>query len=66
MTDNDLMPFGKYQGQKMANVPARYLKYLLDEGIVSVHSRRKVFRYIEDNIDSIEFEIEREAQQRGQ
>jgi uncharacterized protein (DUF3820 family) len=30
MTDNDLMPWGKYKGKKMANVPADYLLWLLD------------------------------------
>lgn len=30
--DNTLMPFGKYKGYKLANVPPEYLIYLLDQG----------------------------------
>ncbi|MFP4461623.1 MAG: putative quorum-sensing-regulated virulence factor, partial [Thermotogota bacterium] len=30
------MPFGKYSGWKMANVPASYLKWCWDNHIVSV------------------------------
>ncbi|HUR11201.1 MAG TPA: DUF3820 family protein [Flavitalea sp.] len=30
MNENTLMPFGKYKGQKLANVPAGYLLWLYD------------------------------------
>jgi len=30
MTDDGLMPFGKFQGEKMANVPASYLIWLYE------------------------------------
>lgn len=33
MTDNDLMPFGKHKGKKMANVPASWLVWFYDENI---------------------------------
>ena len=29
MNDNSLMPFGKHKGEKLANVPASYLLWLL-------------------------------------
>lgn len=32
MTDQDLMPFGKYKGEKMEDVPASYLLWLRDQG----------------------------------
>jgi len=31
LTDESPMPFGKYKGEKMANVPASYLKWIYDE-----------------------------------
>jgi uncharacterized protein (DUF3820 family) len=31
-TDEDLMPFGKYQGKSLETVPASYLLWLWDEG----------------------------------
>jgi uncharacterized protein (DUF3820 family) len=30
LTDNDLMPYGKYQGIKMQEVPASYLIWCYD------------------------------------
>jgi uncharacterized protein (DUF3820 family) len=32
LTDEDPMPFGKYKGQRMADVPASYLAWLKDQG----------------------------------
>ena len=60
MTDTDLMPFGKYRGEKMGNVPASYLRYIYDKGFVSAHKFCKVFRYIEENRDVIEHQIQKE------
>ena len=34
MDDNSPMPFGKYKGTALANVPANYLLWLLREGKV--------------------------------
>lgn len=31
LSDNDIMPFGKYKGQKMIEVPDSYLKWLWRE-----------------------------------
>jgi uncharacterized protein (DUF3820 family) len=45
MTDQDLMPFGKYKGEKMEKVPASYLLWLRDQGC----SHSGVRKYIEDN-----------------
>lgn len=52
LNDNSLMPYGKYKGEKMANVPARYLLWLYDENKCSQHVRE----YIEDNLEILEEE----------
>jgi len=49
LTDNSLMPFGKYKGQKMANVPASYLLWLKNNDCKD----QKVLDYIEDNMDQL-------------
>jgi len=55
MNDESLMPFGKYKGIKLANVPASYLLWLLAE--------KKCFgdlkKYIEENKSVLEIEISR-------
>jgi uncharacterized protein (DUF3820 family) len=56
MTDNSTMPFGKYKGEKMANVPAKYLLWLHKEGKCFGELRR----YIEDNMDVLQDEVEKE------
>lgn len=56
MTDNDLMPFGKYKGTKMANVPAHYLLHLFNN---CDWLSGKVKSYIVDNLE----ELRSEAQQ---
>ena len=53
LTDDSLMTFGKYKGEKMANVPAKYLKWLYDEGKCS----RPIKAYIIENLDVINQEI---------
>lgn len=45
MTDQDEMPFGKYKGAKMEDVPASYLLWLRDQNC----SHPEVRRYINDN-----------------
>lgn len=51
--DNSIMPWGKYAGEKMANVPPSYLLWLLEN--------RKCFgdvkRYIEQNKDVLQDEV---------
>lgn len=54
MDDNSTIPFGKYKGTKMANVPADYLLYLLEN--------RKCYGsvrdYIKDNKGVLKKEVE--------
>lgn len=45
MSDQDIMPFGKYKGEKMENVPASYLLWLRDQGVRDPGVRS----YIEEN-----------------
>jgi uncharacterized protein (DUF3820 family) len=47
------MPFGKYKGEKMANVPADYLLWLYENG----KCFGDIKKYIVDNLDSIKSEI---------
>ena len=44
LTDEYEMPFGKYKGTKMANVPASYLVYIYENGL----REGNVKDYIED------------------
>jgi uncharacterized protein (DUF3820 family) len=49
------MPFGKYKGDKMANVPAGYLVWLYNEN----KCNKEVRDYIEDNLDVLKEEVKR-------
>jgi uncharacterized protein (DUF3820 family) len=49
MTDNDLMPFGKFKGEKMANVPPEHLLWFFEHG----NGYATVRGYIRDNLDVI-------------
>lgn len=57
LTDNSVMPFGKFTGEKMANVPYWHLLWLHKDQGGYVSSMRKqhpeVFTYIEENLDSL-------------
>lgn len=53
LTDRDKMPFGKYKGKTLANVPAAYLLYLYNDGCT--HEPLK--RYIIDNLDGLNGEV---------
>ena len=53
ITDNSVMPFGKYAGQKMANVPPEYLLWIFENNKCSA----EVAKYIADNLEVIKSEI---------
>lgn len=53
LTDESPMPFGKWQGRKMANVPADYLIWLYENN----KCNNDVREYIEDNLEVLRFEI---------
>jgi uncharacterized protein (DUF3820 family) len=55
MKDEDPMPFGKYKGTKMANVPDSYLLWLYNRIMVKAESGKnlneeesRLLAYIED------------------
>ena len=41
--DNDPMPFGKHEGEPLADVPARYLVWLWQNGLQDEYGRRNVY-----------------------
>jgi len=49
LNDDSLMPYGKYEGYNMINVPASYLLYLYDNNKCS----GVVLKYIKDNLEFI-------------
>jgi len=53
MNDNSVMPFGKYAGQKMANVPPEYLLWIFENNKCSA----EVAKYIAENLEVIKSEI---------
>ena len=53
MTDESIMPFGKYKWQKMANVPPEYLLFIYENGKLF----GGVAEYIKENLDVIKAEI---------
>jgi uncharacterized protein (DUF3820 family) len=53
LDDNSIMPYGKYKGRKLADVPADYLLWMYSEG--------KLFaaleEYVEENMEAIKSNI---------
>ena len=50
------MPFGKYKGTKMANVPASYLIWIFENNKCSI----EVIKYVRENLDVLKEEVKRE------
>jgi len=63
MSNNDvIMPFGKFKGTDIEDVPDRYLLYLhqnADSRYRQVYP--EVFSYIEENLDAIKLNIEKQS-----
>lgn len=53
MKDDSKMPYGKYSGQRMIDVPASYLLWLYDNNKCS----GEVKKYIQENIDVLRSEV---------
>jgi uncharacterized protein (DUF3820 family) len=53
LTDESLMPWGKYKGYKMENVPASYLIHLYEENKCD----KQVKDYILENLDFLKLEV---------
>ncbi|HUR65498.1 MAG TPA: DUF3820 family protein [Chitinophagaceae bacterium] len=52
-TDSSIMPFGKYKGRTLANVPAYYLLWLNNKGC----DHPGVNRYIQENLELLNKEV---------
>lgn len=61
MSDQTLMPFGKFKGEKLANVPEHYLIWLHNEG--KCYGELKT--YIEENLDVMKSQIDYENKKRN-
>jgi uncharacterized protein (DUF3820 family) len=53
MDDESLMPYGKYKGEKMANIPPDYLLWIYENNKCTI----EVQEYIQNNLDTIKAEI---------
>ena len=56
LTDESPMPWGKYKGEQMINIPASYLIWCYDNGKCS----GDVKEYIKDNYNVLNEEVRRE------
>ena len=59
--DETPMPFGKYKGIRLANVPADYLLYLYDSGLDGGPLRR----YIDNNLEALRSEVKELEEKKG-
>jgi len=57
MNDESIMPFGRYKGQKLANVPASYLLWCYDQEWCRGHLKV----YIEDNKEVLHREVKQQT-----
>jgi hypothetical protein len=64
--DTDLMPFGKFKGEPLQDIPASYLKWLYDEmkpecgtnALGNINpNKQKIFNYIHNSMDAIRLEL---------
>lgn len=66
LTDNSEMPFGKFKGQEMEDVPAAYLLFIWEEKKAVYNAggkmrldEQRVMAYIEDNLVGLEKEAKK-------
>jgi len=62
MTNESIMPIGKYRGEKMANVPPEYLLWMYENTNI-IYDELK--QYIKDNLDIIKSEINYKNKSKG-
>lgn len=58
LKDDSLMPSGKHVGERMIDIPARYLLYVYDNNMCS----KLVRNYIEENLDVIKSQAKTESE----
>ena len=56
LSDTDKMPFGKYKGLPMQDVPADYLHYLWQAGLKSKVTTDSVAEYINRSLSALKQE----------
>lgn len=56
LDDTSLMPFGKYRGQPMQDVPAEYFHWLFIEEGLQHNKQSDVADYIRRNLDALKLE----------
>lgn len=56
LNDTDPMPFGKYKGMPMQDVPANYLHYLWTNGLRDQTHTSNVAHYIQLNMNALQQE----------
>ena len=59
LEDNSPMPFGKYKGDKMENVPPEYLIYLYNQGM----NKGNVKTYIIENLEVLYKELREQGKE---
>lgn len=52
VNDNTVMPFGKFKGEKMANVPAKYLLWIYEQ----YWCVGAIKKYIKENLEILKKE----------
>ena len=57
LKDGDLMPFGKHKGDKMIDIPAKYLLYMYENSMIS---NSRVLVYVKENLDVIKEQAKQE------
>jgi uncharacterized protein (DUF3820 family) len=57
--DDYIIPFGKYQGEKIANVPANTLLWYYDKLPMKGPLYRRTKEYIEENLEDLKKEAKR-------
>jgi len=55
MKDTDTMPFGKYKGTLMQDVPVNYLHWLWHQGL-KTDKKSDLANYIRDSLDGLKLE----------
>ena len=58
ITDDNLMPTGRYKGWRMIDVPAEYLLFMYDEGYVG--KKTQVGLYITENLETLKLQAKNE------
>ncbi len=60
MDDNSIMPFGKYKGRALIDVPASWLLWFNDVAEPNSTEKERLLKYIADNIIHIRQEAKNE------